>query len=131
MGSEEAVSVLIVDDHERFVDALEAILSTEKNIKVVGRAHNGADAARKAVELQPDVVLMDISMPVLDGFHASRIIKAESPDTCVLFVTGSAAASDFAQARAVGASGYLTKDRIATDLVDAVLRAAPPCAELS
>ena len=131
MGSNGALRILIADDHDAFADALEAILSREEGVRVIGRASNGRDAARLAADLEPDVVLMDISMPVLDGFAAARIIRQELPETCVVFLTGSAALSDVEEAKSVGASGYVTKDRIAADLVDAIRAAAPPCLRLS
>lgn len=122
---------MIVDDHALFVDTVEALLSEEPQIAVVGRAGNGEDAARLAADLRPDVVLMDISMPVLDGFGAARRIRELLPQTCVLFLTGSDAPRDVEEAQRVGASGYLTKDRIASELVDAIFAAAPPCSRLS
>ena len=125
------VTVLIVDDHALFVDTVEALLSAEEGIEVIGRAADGEEATRLAAELRPDVVLMDISMPVLDGFGAARRIRDALPGTCVLFLTGSDAPRDVEEAQRVGASGYLTKDRIASELVDAIFAAAPPCTPLS
>ena len=121
---------MIVDDHSLFVETVEALLSAEPQIAVVGRAGNGAEATRLAAELRPDVVLMDISMPVLDGFAAARRIREILPETCVLFLTGSDAPRDVEEAQRAGASGYLTKDRIASELVDAIYAAAPPCSPL-
>ena len=125
------VTVMIVDDHALFVDTVEALLSAEPEIAVVGRAGNGEEATKLAEELRPDVVLMDISMPVLDGFDAARRIREVLPETCVLFLTGSDAPRDVEEAQRAGASGYLTKDRIASDLIDAIFAAAPPCTPLS
>ena len=121
---------MIVDDHSLFVETVEALLSAEPQIAVVGRAGNGAEATRLAAELRPDVVLMDISMPVLDGFAAARRIREILPETCVLFLTGSDAPRDVEEAQRAGASGYLTKDRIASELVEAIYAAAPPCSPL-
>jgi two-component system, NarL family, nitrate/nitrite response regulator NarL len=121
------LNVLIADDHPLFAESVEAFLSTEAQFTVVGRASNGEEAARLAAAKRPDVVLMDISMPVLDGFAAARRIRHELPGTCVLFLTGSNAPADIAEARACGGSGYVTKDRIAYELVDAIRAAAPPC----
>jgi two-component system nitrate/nitrite response regulator NarL len=118
------VRVLLVDDHRLFVEALEAILAPDKRIEVVGRATNGAEAVDLARELEPDVVLMDISMPVLDGIEATRRLRDEVPSARVLMLTGSNARQDVAKARKAGASAYVTKDRIAADLVAAILEQA-------
>ena len=111
------VRVLIADDHRLFAEALRAILDAEPSVDVVGLAASGAEAVRQSAELEPDVVLMDISMPGLDGFEATRRILAEQPETQVLMVTGSDARQDFDAARIAGAAGYVTKDRIAAELI--------------
>lgn len=115
--------VLIADDHDLFAESLTAFLSTEDRITVVGRAANGEEAARLCAELRPDIVLMDISMPVLNGFEAAKLIRTQTPETAVLFLTGSASPADVAQARAAGGIGYVTKDKLATELVDAIVAA--------
>ncbi len=115
------MKVLIADDHSLFAEALEAILAPEKRIKVVGRAANGEQAVELALALKPDVVLMDISMPVLDGIEAARRIREQHPRASVLMLTGSDARQDVARARKVGAAGYVTKDQIAAELVDQIL----------
>jgi DNA-binding NarL/FixJ family response regulator len=121
---ESAIRVLIADDHRLFAEALEAILAGESSIEVVGRARNGAEALELALELEPDVVLMDISMPVMDGVEATRRIREARSDACVLMLTGSNAAVDIDRARDAGAAGYVTKDRIASQLVDAIVDVA-------
>jgi DNA-binding NarL/FixJ family response regulator len=118
------VKVLIADDQRLFAEALAAILSTDERIEVVGRAANGREAVELAHERRPDVVLMDLSMPVVDGFDATREILGDLPETRVLVVTGSASAADVARARHAGAAGYITKDQIAEDLVRAIFDAA-------
>ena len=118
------VRVLIVDDHDLFVDALRALLETEQGIDVVATAPNGLEAVERVVELEPEVVLMDVSMPVLDGFEATRAIRKRAPSTRVLFVTGSNAEEDLERAREVGATGYISKDKIAAELVAAIRGAA-------
>ena len=118
------VRVLIVDDDPLFLDALEAILGIEAQIEIAGRAHDGEEATRLAGELGPDVVLLDLSMPVVDGFEASRRIRADAPGTAVIVLTGSSNAEDVEKAGDAGATGYVTKDRIAQDLVRIVLSAA-------
>ena len=118
------ISVLIADDHRLFAEALEAILSGDSRIDVVGRARNGKEAVAMAVELDPDVILMDISMPVMDGVEATRSIRKARPRTAVLMLTGSNSRTDVARSREAGAAGYVTKDRIASQLLDAILDVA-------
>jgi DNA-binding NarL/FixJ family response regulator len=119
-----AVSVLIADDHRLFAEALEAILAGERRIEVVGHAGDGREAVRLAGELKPDVVLMDISMPLMDGIAAAKAIKAANGDACILMLTGSNSRADVDRARKAGAAGYVTKDRIAAELVEAILEVA-------
>jgi DNA-binding NarL/FixJ family response regulator len=115
------VRVLIADDHLLFAEALQSILVTDERFEVVALARDGREAVDRALELRPDVVLMDISMPVLDGFEATRQVRAQWPDACVLMLTGSNARADVDRARQVGAVGYVTKDRIASELIDAII----------
>jgi two-component system nitrate/nitrite response regulator NarL len=117
-------SVLIADDHTLFAEALEAILATDDRIAVVGRARNGAEAVEFASSLRPDVILMDISMPVMDGIQATAKIREADESACVLVLTGSDSPTDVDAARRAGATGYVTKDRIAAELVQAILDAA-------
>lgn len=118
------VRVVIADDHRPFAEALEAVLSTDARITVIARAADGREAVDLAREHKPDVVLMDIAMPVMDGIDATRAIRGELPDTSVIVLTGSNATGDVSAARAAGASGYVTKDKIAGDLVLAILDSA-------
>ena len=118
------VRVLIADDHRLFAEALEAILATDARIKVAGYARDGREAVNLTRELDPDVVLMDISMPVMDGLEATRKIRQAKPKACVLMLTGSNSRTDVDQARQAGAAGYVTKDRIAAELIDAILEIA-------
>ena len=118
------VRVLIADDQRLFAEALEAILTTDGRIAVVGRAANGEEAVARARDDRPDVVLMDIAMPVLDGIAATEAIASEAPQTRVVVLTGSEAPEDITRARAAGAAGYVTKDQVAGDLVRAILDAA-------
>jgi DNA-binding NarL/FixJ family response regulator len=123
MGSDR-VRVVIADDQRLFAEALEAILSTDGRIAVVGRAADGREAVDLAREHRPNVVLMDIAMPVMDGIDATKTIRDELPETSVIVLTGSEAPQDVSRARSAGASGYVTKDQIASDLVRAILDAA-------
>jgi DNA-binding NarL/FixJ family response regulator len=113
--------VLIADDHRLFAEALQAILASDERMEVVGQASDGREAVRLARTLGPDVVLMDVSMPVLDGFEATREIRAGSDGARVLMLTGSNSRADVDRSREAGASGYITKDRIASELVAAIV----------
>lgn len=115
--------VLIADDERLFAEALELILESDDRIEVVGRAHSGAEAISLTGELDPDVVLMDLSMPGLDGFEAIAAIVARHPGCRVVVLSGSADPDDIRKAEEAGATSYLTKERIADDLVPRVLAA--------
>jgi DNA-binding NarL/FixJ family response regulator len=114
------IRVLIADDHRLFAEALNAILASEPGIEVVGRARNGQEAFDQALALEPDVILMDIAMPVADGVEATKWIRKKLPQARVLMLTGSNARADVARARDAGAAGYVTKDRIAAQLIEAI-----------
>jgi len=118
------IRVLIADDHRLFAEALEAILAGDARITVVAQARDGREAVELARELRPDVVLMDVSMPVLDGFEAARAIRADRADTRILMLTGSSSRADVDLAREAGAAGYVTKDRIAAELIAAIVEIA-------
>ncbi len=120
----QRIRVLIADDHRLFAQALEAILATDDRLEVRGHAHDGAEAVQLAGTLDPDVILMDIAMPVMDGFQATQQIRKRQPGACILMLTGSNSRTDVDRARNAGASGYVTKDRIAGELVDAILEVA-------
>src|SRR5262249_47522048 len=116
-----SVGVLMADDEPLFAEALELMLSSDTRIEVVGRAADGSQAVELARRLEPEVVLMDLSMPVLDGFGATEQIAGGPGDVQVLVLTGSEDPADGAKARRAGGSGYLTKDQIANGLVEAIL----------
>jgi DNA-binding NarL/FixJ family response regulator len=117
----EGIRVLIADDHRLFGQALEAILATDARLRVTGHAGDGAEAVKLALATEPDVILMDITMPVMDGFQATKQIRHHSPHARVLMLTGSNSRLDVDRARDAGAAGYVTKDRIAGELIDAIL----------
>ena len=119
-----AARILIADDHRLFAEALEAILASDERLSVAGYARDGREAVDLYRQLEPDLVLMDIAMPVLDGVQATEQIREFDPKACVLMLTGSNARSDVDRARRAGAAGYVTKDRIAAELIDAILEVA-------
>jgi DNA-binding NarL/FixJ family response regulator len=122
--SSEPLTVLIADDNGLFARALEGLLESEESIRVIARAENGESAARLASELRPDVVLMDLSMPHVDGFEATSRIREEAPGTAIVVLTGSNDPDDVERAQSAGAVGYVTKDRILAELVGAIRSAA-------
>jgi DNA-binding NarL/FixJ family response regulator len=119
--SARPLRVLVADDEPLFVETVKALLAGDDRVEVVGTASNGQDAVDLANALIPDLTLMDISMPVLDGIEAARRIRLEQPSATVLILTGSSIATDIDRARQAGVVGFLTKDRLGTQLVDAIL----------
>ena len=117
----QKIRVLIADDHRLFAEALEAILATDDRLEVAGHAGDGAEAVQLTISLDPDVVLMDIAMPIMDGFQATKQIHKRRPKANVLMLTGSASRTDVDRARDAGAAGYVTKERIAAELIEAIL----------
>ena len=116
----ETIRVLIADDHAIFRNAVTAILSGEEDLELVGEASDGEDAVAKAVELAPDVVLMDVRMPKLAGIDATRRIAAELPAAKIVMLTVSDEESDLFEAIKAGASGYLLKEVDPGEIADAV-----------
>lgn len=102
-------TVLLVDDHALFREGLMALLSSQDGIEVVGEAADGLEALEKARELVPDLILMDIKMPGLDGLEATRRIKEEMPHTRIVMLTVSEDDQDLFEAIKNGAEGYLLK----------------------
>jgi two-component system, NarL family, nitrate/nitrite response regulator NarL len=114
---ERSIHVLIVDDELPFTEMVQALLEVEPGIEVVGTAPDGKQAVALAHELAPDVIVMDISMPVMNGLDATREICEQNPTASILILTGGSNVVDVDEARMVGAAAYLTKDRIAGELV--------------
>jgi DNA-binding NarL/FixJ family response regulator len=115
------IRVLIADDHRLFADALEAILTIDERIEVVGKAYDGDQAIRLAAAEKPDVILMDIAMPGVDGVEATKRIRRKRKATSILMLTGSNSRTDVDRAREAGAAGYVTKDRIASQLIESIV----------
>ena len=118
------IRVLVVDDHALLRAGLTNILRAEPDIRIVGEARDGLEAINKALELKPDVILMDIFMPRCSGLEALVTIKESFPDASVLILTVSDRREDLFQALRFGAQGYLLKDATITEVVDAVRRTA-------
>jgi two-component system invasion response regulator UvrY len=118
------VRTLIADDHELFAETLGLALDFDERVAVVGSARNGKEAVRLALELEPEAVLMDLEMPVLDGFHATRLLGRLLPACRVVVLTASLRPEDANRARRAGAIGYLTKGCSADHVVDALPEAS-------
>ena len=125
------IRVLVVDDHDLFRAGLASVLAGQDGIDVVAQASGGRAAIRLAAELRPDVVLMDMRMPDLDGPAAMQQILAHNPDVRILALTVASDEADVASAVIAGASGYLLKDSPIDDVVEAVRAAARGIAWLS
>jgi DNA-binding NarL/FixJ family response regulator len=122
--SGQPVRVLLVDDQALFREALATLLEVRPEIEVVGEAANGAEALDRVAGLRPDVVLMDLHMPVLDGIAATRRLRVERPGIRVLALTTFDDDEDVFAALRAGAVGYLLKDVSGDRLVEALLAAA-------
>ena len=122
MKATEKIKVLIVDDHKMVRAGLTALLETEKDIEVIGQAENGRDAVEQSARLAPDVVIMDLMMPVMDGVEATRLIHERTPDVQILVLTTFGTSDGIAHALEAGASGAIMKSADTPDLADAIRR---------
>jgi two-component system, NarL family, response regulator DesR len=126
-----ALRVLIADDHRLFAKTVEALLAGEPDLEVVAVAGDGLEALRLATSLLPDLVLMDVDMPRLDGLTATARLRALLPATAVIVLTSSLDPAHSARAFQAGAAAYVTKDRIATALLPAIRAATGAPGRLS
>ena len=113
-------TVVLADDHTVVRDGLRVLLEAQSDISVVGDAGNGREAVRLALQLHPDVVVMDIAMPELNGIEATQQIHDASPSTQVLILSMHSTTEHIFRALQAGARGYLLKDSAGTEVVDAV-----------
>lgn len=118
----DRIRVLIVDDHHLFRRGVSALLSDREDLEVAGEAATGIEAIDRARDLMPDVVLMDIKMPEMDGLAATRQLKAEMPYVRIMMLTVSETDEDLFEAIKAGASGYLLKNVDPESLVASVLQ---------
>ncbi len=114
------IRVLIIDDHAIVRAGMRMLLENDPQIAIVGEGETGADALRLARELSPDVIVMDVTMPEMDGVEATRRIKAELPDVAVLAVTIHEGTDYFFQMLQAGSSGYVPKRAAPEDLLRAI-----------
>jgi NarL family two-component system response regulator LiaR len=114
------IRLLIVDDHTIVRKGIKVLVATEKDMQVVGEAENGAEAVEKAASLKPDVILMDLVMPGMDGIEATGRITAQQPEARILVLTSFAADDKVFPAVKAGALGYLLKDSSPAQLLEAI-----------
>lgn len=114
------IKILIVDDHEMVREGLRALISARPDFDVVGEAGTGLEAVRLACAKQPQVVLMDLQMPLMDGIEATRLIREKCPEVRVLILTSFVDAAKVRSAIKVGANGYLLKNVLKEELFEAI-----------
>jgi DNA-binding NarL/FixJ family response regulator len=114
------IRLLLVDDQGIIREGLRSLLETKPDLTIIGEAENGKAAVELALSLQPDVVLMDVRMPIMDGVAATRALTAQAPDIRVLVLTTFDDDEYVTQALRCGAKGYLLKDTPSTELADAI-----------
>jgi len=119
------VRIVLADDNMQFRAVLRRLLERDPEITVVAEASSGAEAVALCAELRPDVVLMDVSMPELDGLEATHRLKAVQPDLVVLMLSVGNKEQEIAAGLANGASEYLIKGTPATEILDAIKRHGP------
>jgi DNA-binding NarL/FixJ family response regulator len=125
-----AVRTLLADDHKLFAESLMAVLSEDERVEVVGIAANGQEAVDLAAELQPDVILMDLRMPVMDGLEATRRIRETGMPVQILLLTGTETAVEASDATEAGATAFLRKERGVDELRQVFLEVASLAAVL-
>ena len=114
------VRILMVDDFEHWRRFASSLLRRKPELQVVGEASDGLEAVQKAVELKPDLILMDIGLPTLNGFEAARQIRTLAPESRIIFLTQESSADVVQEAFSLGAWGYVVKARAESELLAAV-----------
>lgn len=120
MDRSEPIGVLVADDDPRYRSVVVSLLAAEEDIVVLAEASNGKDAVARAEDLVPDVVLLDVRMPLLDGIEAATALRAAAPTTRIVMLTTSDEDEHVYGALCAGACGYLLKDQGLAGLVDVV-----------
>jgi DNA-binding NarL/FixJ family response regulator len=122
--SQDAVRVLVADDHQLMREGTAALLAADPRIEIAGMARDGREALELAARRAPDVALLDLNMPELDGLQVCAELRRSRPEIAVLMLTVSEHEPDLYAALRVGARGYLTKDMPAGELIESVLAVA-------
>jgi two-component system, NarL family, response regulator DesR len=121
-----AITVLLADDDELFLESLRALIDRQPELAVVAAARNGIEAIELADELEPDAVVVDLHMPLLDGVSAVSRLRADHPSVCLIVLTGDSDPRLHRAALAAGADGVLQKHEMARALVDRLAGIKPP-----
>jgi DNA-binding NarL/FixJ family response regulator len=114
------VRILLVEDFEPFRNLIRILLEGKPGLQIIAEIADGEEAVQKAAELKPTLILLDIGLPSLNGLAAARLIRTLSPDSKILFVTQESSLEVAQEALSLGASGYVVKTRVASDLLPAV-----------
>jgi len=114
------IRIVIADDHQIIIDGLKSLLAQESTMQIVGEAKNGAALVQTGLMLYPDLILMDIGMPILDGIEASRLIKKEHPTIKILVLTTYADQKSIKEMLKIGVDGYLLKDAGKEQFIEAI-----------
>jgi len=116
----KSIRILIVDDHQLILNGISDMLRSEKQFKIVGRAGNGEEAVKKAINLVPDLIFMDISMPQMNGIEATKIIKEKLPSIKILALTQHEEREYVKQVLNAGGNGYLLKNSKKAEFIAAI-----------
>jgi two-component system, NarL family, response regulator LiaR len=118
--AEKKISVLIADDHPIVRQSLKALINTQEDMEVIAEASNGREAVKLSEELLPDIIIMDIGMPEMNGLEATRLIKSKQPEIAILVLTVHTGTEYVLGILEAGAAGYLTKTVLGMDIVHAI-----------
>jgi DNA-binding NarL/FixJ family response regulator len=119
----QPIRVLLVDDEPMFLEALQALLEIDARVDVVAVADNGLDAIAIAVKVRPDVALVDLALPGIDGFETTRLLRAQAPAMKVVVISGLSDGTEEHAAQAAGAAGFLFKGGLHGEIADAIVHA--------
>lgn len=120
MGFNKKIRIVIAEDHRLFREGLRLILKDESGFEIIGEAADGTEAVDITSDLKPDVVLLDVSLPKMDGIQAVPLIKQKSPETKILMLTARKDEATIVSALDAGAQGYLSKNTSASNLIKAI-----------